>query len=147
MTSGFFYFVMLRMFLLYNKVVDCQNLVKNTFANLYIQVISPEIQPCGALARKLHLFVTFVLACLFFCPLITVKLILNWKAVVVISFFIFRVRESRKSFSPSVVAYHSDPSFSTQKNSSSVTNIMTVVLRIEIMFSFIIRRRFSRRRK
>lgn len=87
MTSGFFYFVMLRMFLLYNKVVDCQNLVKNTFANLYIQVISPEIQACGALARKLHLFVTFVLACLFFCPLITVKLILNWKAVVVISFF------------------------------------------------------------
>ena len=87
MTSGFFYFVMLRMFLLYNKVVDCQNLVKNTFANLYFQVISPESQVCGALARKLHLFVTFVPACLFFCRLITVKLILNWKAVVVTSFF------------------------------------------------------------
>lgn len=65
------------LFLFQSKVVHCQNLVKNTFANLYIQFISPESQVCGALARKLHLFVNFVPARLFFCPLITVKLILN----------------------------------------------------------------------
>ena len=77
MTTGFFYSVMLPIcFFFKRKVVHCQNLVKNTFANLYIQFIAPESQVCGALARKLHLFVNFVLARLFFCPLITVKLIL-----------------------------------------------------------------------